>query len=97
MKFQMLTFYGLILLLSFSLQEHSAEFPVLLMSPEAFTPFDHVWNTVFPESEKTNPIEYTVPPNCETAQAKKWQDIAKHMDMSKVALTFPLCIVILST
>lgn len=57
----------------------------------------HVWNTVFPESEKTNPIEYIVPPNCETAQAKKWQDIAKHMDMSKVALTFPLCIVIFST
>lgn len=94
----MLTFYGLILLLSFSLQEHSAKFPVLLMSPEAFTPFDVVMSgTLFPESEKTNPIEYTVPPNCETAQAKKWQDIAKHMDMSKVALTFPLCIVMFST
>lgn len=35
-------------------------------------------------------------PVCETAQPKKWQDIDKHMGMSKVALTFPLCIVIFS-
>lgn len=27
---------------------------------------------------------------CETAQAKQWQDVAKHMGMSKVALTFAL-------
>lgn len=73
MKFQMLTFYRLILLLSFSLQEHSAEFPVLLMSPEAFTPFDVVMSGTlyFQNQKKTNPIEYIVPPNCETAQAKK--------------------------
>lgn len=49
----MLTFYGLILLLSFSLQEHSAEFPVLLMSPEAFTPFDVVMSgTLYFQNQK---------------------------------------------
>lgn len=32
----------------------------------------------------------------ETAQPKKWQDIAKLMDMSKVALKFLLCVLIFS-
>lgn len=38
-KLEILTFYGIILLLSYSLQEGLAEFPVVLLSPEAFTPF----------------------------------------------------------
>lgn len=38
-KLEMLTFYGIILLLSCSSQECSAEFLVVLLSPEAFTPF----------------------------------------------------------
>lgn len=81
----MLTFYGIILLLSCSLQEGSDEFPVLLLSSEAFIPFAVVLSgrLYLQNQKKTNPMNILLV--CETLQPRKWQDIANHMDMSKVA------------
>lgn len=87
----MLTFYRLIVLFHCALQQFSAESPVPLLLPEAFTPFD----VGLPRSlclweQKNRSMEGIMQLLCEISQTKQWQDSAKHMGMSKITLTFPL-------